>query len=157
MRQTLKQWVESAQPGQEAKIVESTDGADVGDIVTILATRGGGLRCLVKFDAFEFWGDRFDGYMCEPLASAQSDLANLMAQKDHGEDTLRAITHVDRMLAHFCWGHLPPFLGNVSRRFGTLAIEICEEVSPGPERTVALRKLLESKDAAVRAAVNPGV
>lgn len=30
------------------------------------------------------------------------------------------------------------------------------EIPGGPERTVALRKLLESKDAAVRATLNPG-
>ncbi len=33
---------------------------------------------------------------------------------------------------------------------------IVETIDAGPERTVALRKLLEAKDAAVRAKLNPG-
>lgn len=41
-------------------------------------------------------------------------------------------------------------------RNSNLAEGICEFVPSGPERTVALRKLLESKDAAVRASVFPG-
>jgi hypothetical protein len=60
------------------------------------------------------------------------------------------------MLRWFAFGHLPPHLQDVSRRFHVLALWIVDEVEPGPERTVALRKLLEAKDAAVRAVVVPG-
>lgn len=60
------------------------------------------------------------------------------------------------MLKWFEFGHLPEKLRAVSQPFGELAGRICETITPGPERTVALRKLLESKDAAVRAALNPG-
>lgn len=62
----------------------------------------------------------------------------------------------DRMLKWFAFSHLPEKLREVSAPFSKLATTICETVSPGPERTVALRKLLEAKDAAVRATVNPG-
>jgi len=62
----------------------------------------------------------------------------------------------DRLLAFFEYEHLPPSLSAVSRRFGDLAIEVVANIAPGPERTVALRKLLEAKDAAVRATVKPG-
>lgn len=62
----------------------------------------------------------------------------------------------DRMLKWFAWAHLPEKLQFVSKPFGTLAAALCESIEPGPERTVALRKLLEAKDAAVRAALNPG-
>ena len=62
----------------------------------------------------------------------------------------------DRMLKWFAYDHLPPHLQNVSRPFHDLAVNLCEGLLPGPERTVALRKLLESKDAAVRAMVSPG-
>lgn len=62
----------------------------------------------------------------------------------------------ERMLKWFAYGHLPENLQAVSRPFGELAKEMCAVIQPGPERTVALRKLLESKDAAVRAALNPG-
>jgi len=53
----------------------------------------------------------------------------------------------------FEYEHLPAKLKAVSRPFQTLAISICETLPDGPERSVALRKLLESKDAAVRAAL----
>jgi hypothetical protein len=62
----------------------------------------------------------------------------------------------ERMLKWFEFEHLPPGLRAVSEPFCALAVEICAMIEPGPERTVALRKLLEAKDAAVRAAVNPG-
>ena len=62
----------------------------------------------------------------------------------------------DRMLKWFEYAHLPGHLQRVSGLFHTLALEIVSELEPGPERTVALRKLLEAKDAAVRAKFNPG-
>lgn len=62
----------------------------------------------------------------------------------------------DRMMKWFHFEHLPEYLQPVSRQFYLLALTICEHVDGGPERTVALRKLLEAKDAAVRAKVHPG-
>ena len=62
----------------------------------------------------------------------------------------------DRMMKWFEYKHLPEHLQAVSKPFGDLADKLCSEVEPGPERTVALRKLLEAKDAAVRAKLNPG-
>ena len=62
----------------------------------------------------------------------------------------------DRMMKWFDYEHLPPHLQTVSKAFHTLADDVCSNVAPGPERTVALRKLLEAKDAAVRATVSPG-
>ena len=57
----------------------------------------------------------------------------------------------ERMLRWFSYTHLKPDLQAISKPFGVLAADLCELVPAGPERTVALRKLLESKDAAVRA------
>jgi hypothetical protein len=51
----------------------------------------------------------------------------------------------------FAYAHLPPHLQEVSRPFGELAERIITALPRNPERTVALRKLLEAKDAAVRA------
>ena len=51
----------------------------------------------------------------------------------------------------FAYSHLPPHLQEVSKPFGELAAQIVETLPRNPERTVALRKLLEAKDAAVRA------
>lgn len=62
----------------------------------------------------------------------------------------------DRMLRWFEYGHLPEHLQRVSRPFCDLAHTLCAELETGPERTVALRKLLEAKDAAVRARLVPG-
>jgi hypothetical protein len=55
------------------------------------------------------------------------------------------------MLRWFKYAHLPPHLQKASGPFCDLAERICAEIPSGPERTVALRKLLEAKDAAVRA------
>lgn len=62
----------------------------------------------------------------------------------------------ERMLSWFSYDHLPDHLKPTSKAFFKLAEEVVLTVRPGPERTVALRKLLEAKDAAVRAVVQPG-
>jgi hypothetical protein len=59
----------------------------------------------------------------------------------------------DPILKFFSWDHLPAHLQLVSSTFGRLAITIVQTVPRNAERTVALRKLLEAKDAAVRAAL----
>lgn len=55
------------------------------------------------------------------------------------------------ILQFFEFQHLPNELQLVSSRFHRLAHELVEMLPRNPERTVALRKLLEAKDAAVRA------
>lgn len=62
----------------------------------------------------------------------------------------------ERWLKFFAYAHLPEHLQPVSKPFGDLAAVIVATIEPGPERTVALRKLLESKDCAVRAKLHPG-
>lgn len=62
----------------------------------------------------------------------------------------------DRMLKWFDYEHLPDHLQGVAFKFFELACALCALAESGPERTVALRKLLEAKDAAVRAVVRPG-
>lgn len=57
----------------------------------------------------------------------------------------------ERLLKYFQYEHLPSHLQDVSRNFCDLANHIVNTIQEGPERTVALRKLLESKDCAVRA------
>ena len=56
-------------------------------------------------------------------------------------------------LRWFDYAHLPEDLQKVSKRFHDLAYEIDIILPESVEKTEALRKLLESKDAAVRAAV----
>lgn len=57
----------------------------------------------------------------------------------------------DHVLQFFAFEHLPPALKEISRPFGQMAASITKTLPRNPERTVALRKLLEAKDAAVRA------
>ena len=72
------------------------------------------------------------------------------------ETTRKEKMHQERMLRWFEYSHLPLMLQDVSRPFAELAKLIESTVDPGPERTVAFRKLLEAKDAAVRARLSPG-
>jgi hypothetical protein len=60
------------------------------------------------------------------------------------------------MLQFFEYAHLPPKLQAISKPFGDLASDIVANLPRNPERTVALRKLLEAKDCAVRAALWKG-
>lgn len=57
------------------------------------------------------------------------------------------------IMQFFAYDHLPPHLQAVSRHFGQLAQLIVATLPRNAERTVALRKLLEAKDAGVRAII----
>ncbi len=56
------------------------------------------------------------------------------------------------IMRYFQFAHLPPHLARVSCWFAEIAVRAMT-LPRNPERTVALRKLLEGKDAAVRAAM----
>lgn len=60
---------------------------------------------------------------------------------------------VDPILQYFHYSHLPATLQEASKPFCDLAGHIVRTLPRNAERTVALRKLLEAKDAAVRANV----
>ncbi len=57
----------------------------------------------------------------------------------------------EHIVQFFAFAHLPEHLQEISRPFAELADRIVNTLPRNPERTVALRKLLEAKDAAVRA------
>lgn len=59
----------------------------------------------------------------------------------------------DPILRFFHYRHLPAKLQRYSVGFCDLAVEIVRDIPRNAERRVALRKLLEAKDAAVRAAL----
>lgn len=59
----------------------------------------------------------------------------------------------DRLLQFFGFRHLPERLQIISEPFSVLAHHIVETLPANPERTTALRKLLEAKDCAVRASI----
>ncbi len=60
-------------------------------------------------------------------------------------------TTPEPILQFFTYEHLPQHLQEISQPFRYLADNLISNLPRNPERTVALRKLLESKDAAVRA------
>lgn len=60
---------------------------------------------------------------------------------------------MEPILQFFAYAHLPPNLQKVSKPFAQMAVDIIENLPRNPERTVALRKLLEAKDCAVRALI----
>lgn len=62
-------------------------------------------------------------------------------------------THGNPIMRYFAYEHLPEKLQVVSKPFCTLAWKIHEDLPDGPEKSTALRKLLEAKDAAVRTLV----
>ena len=62
-----------------------------------------------------------------------------------------AVIDDDPILQYFEFAHLPPHLAEVSSRYHAEAHWTVTNLPRNPERTVVLRKLLEAKDAAVRA------
>ena len=62
----------------------------------------------------------------------------------------------ERVLVYFEYSHLPEDLQRISKPIGELAYQMADELqnsTDGAEVTVGLRKLLEAKDAFVRAAL----
>jgi hypothetical protein len=60
----------------------------------------------------------------------------------------------DPILRFFHYSHLPPQLQEHSKPFCEMAKRLVTTLPQNEERSVALRKLLEAKDAAVRAMVS---
>ncbi len=58
----------------------------------------------------------------------------------------------DHIMQFFKYDHLPPQLQEISKPFCELAMFV-SLLKSNPEQSTALRKLLEAKDAAVRAVV----
>lgn len=60
----------------------------------------------------------------------------------------------EHVLQFFTYEHLPEHLRAVSAPICEMAKYLAERLPDNPEKTAALRKLLEAKDAAVRAVVS---
>ena len=61
---------------------------------------------------------------------------------------------VQGLLRFFEFEHLREPMRSVSKRYSELAYWTASETPSGPEQTVALRKLLEAKDCAVRSSLS---
>lgn len=57
----------------------------------------------------------------------------------------------EQILQFFEFRHLPEKLQAISEPFFTMALNLMENIPQNNERAMALRKLLEAKDCAVRA------
>ena len=58
-----------------------------------------------------------------------------------------------QIMQFFSYSHLPEKLQQVSKPFGDLANQIAADLPKNEESDMALRKLLEAKDAAVRSLI----
>ncbi len=58
---------------------------------------------------------------------------------------------IEHAMKFFSWSHLPVNLQEVSRPFAELAQAVADRRPNNLETVIAIRKLLEAKDAAVRA------
>lgn len=58
------------------------------------------------------------------------------------------------IMRYFTYEHLPLNLQQISKAFSIIAWTMEDKLPNGPEKSTALRKLLEAKDAAVRAALD---
>jgi hypothetical protein len=65
--------------------------------------------------------------------------------------TAKSKQKTDDLLKFFAYGHLPPHLRAITKPFAELAHHIVDTLPPNLQRKMALRKLLEAKDCAVRA------
>jgi hypothetical protein len=90
-----------------------------------------------------------------PDGNYRSQLTHAAWQGWKGRGTLLKYREADMdyLMQFFAYEHLPEHLQRISRPFGELAKLIAETLPSNPERTAGLRKLLEAKDCAVRAAL----
>ena len=92
----------------------------------------------------EYWNNVPHTCGDEPVAGSSPALA---ITKERNESKVKT----DYLMQFFKYQHLQPYLQAVSKPFGEMAQFITETLPANPERTTALRKLLEAKDCAVRA------
>lgn len=91
----------------------------------------------------------------DPFCAKHKDKEPIMTDAIHPApaEFSQQLIDVDPILRYFHYTHLPATLQAASRQFCELAAHIVTTLPRNAERTVALRKLLEAKDAAVRANV----
>ncbi|QSJ04783.1 sliding clamp DNA polymerase [Cellulosimicrobium phage DS1] len=84
----------------------------------------------------------------EVLSMAEQSAEKLEAQLEEWSKK----PHLE-LVKYFKFSHLPGRLQPISEDFATMVLRLMDSPCKGPELVVALRKLLEAKDAAVRAAL----
>lgn len=75
-----------------------------------------------------------------------------MSEDSKTGTSFTSMTSSPSIMVYFQYEHLRPELQTISKPFCELARWVVDEIQDSAERAVTLRKLLEAKDAAVRAA-----
>ena len=88
------------------------------------------------------------------FAGISYEAAHAQVEPDTQRRGLQAMS--EPIMQFFAFEHLPEHLQPMSRSFAELARDLVTTLPRNQERTVALRKLLEARDCAVRAAVFRG-
>ena len=108
-------------------------------------------------EKFESVADALHAWQDSTLGSSEYFHATEVKWKpvEAGEGQAPSVHHpsVQHVINFFRYEHLPEELQKISEPFEQVAMEIACRNPDSPETTVALRKLLEAKDAAVRAAL----
>jgi len=96
-------------------------------------------------------GRKSRGSFPAPNAGSFINERENMENSEIGNSKLVMGDREEPILQYFSFAHLPAHLQDISKLFHDLAWHVAGSTMPSAERTVALRKLLEGKDAAVRA------
>lgn len=99
---------------------------------------------------FVVYADGYTSY--SPAAAFEAGYTAVVDESPEAAEALTAQLMAEPIMEYFTWAHLPERLQAVSKPFLYMATHIMARPRSA-ERTVALRKLLECKDATVRAAL----
>lgn len=86
----------------------------------------------------------------------EQKVAHVDTQTQLAKDSREAFSAMatsEPIVKYFAYDHLPERLRIISQPFGDLALFMCQSLPRSAERAAGLRKLLEAKDCAVRAAL----
>lgn len=98
-------------------------------------------------------GPLFNKAVTDAATEAAKASRDRFAELATGSGTGITATRAEPIMRYFAYEHLPAHLQVVSKPFGDLALLICDKLPASAERAAGLRKLLEAKDCAVRAAL----
>lgn len=131
---------------------------EVGDVVVYNGERMQITSCTrgvtgPHYDLHDLHLNRTAHYVPEDWLGAVVERRGHMEDEDKViEEKLEAHRAGGEQLAQFfSYAHLPAAKQEVSRNFARLAVVVYETVPRNAERTASVRKILEAKDAAVRA------
>lgn len=134
--------------------------ADLGEGLHTSARRAGAnnLWQAISRTAPDQWNEILDAvveYTILPLIKRAESPGAPLIRPAPVEATAQMLADVP-IMRFFHYAHLPDALREVSKPFAELALSLVSKLPPNAERSVALRKLLEAKDAAVRASLPTG-